>query len=138
VIDRCLAPHGRGLLHFIGHTRRVQTSLWIDRYVFPGGYIPALSEMLPVFEPQKLEVVDIENLRRHYVRTLQHWLERFEKAEDRVTKMTDERFVRLWRAYLAGSIAAFRAGSNQLYQVLFTRAGGTRLPWTRDDLYARD
>ena len=137
VIDRCLAPHGRGLLHFIGHTRRMQTSLWIDRYVFPGGYTPALSEMLPVFEPQKLEVVDLENLRRHYVRTLEHWLERFEKAADRVTKMTDERFVRLWRVYLAGSIAAFRTGSNQLYQVLFARAGGTRLPWTRDDLYVR-
>jgi cyclopropane-fatty-acyl-phospholipid synthase len=135
VIDRCLTPEGRGLLHFIGHTRPIPMSPWLDRYIFPGGYMPALSEMLPVFEPQNLEVVDVENLRRHYARTLEHWMERFEKASDRIVKMYDERFVRLWRVYLAGSRAGFRTGSCQLYQVLFARAGSSCLPATRDDLY---
>jgi cyclopropane-fatty-acyl-phospholipid synthase len=135
LIDRCLAPHGRGLLHFIGHTRRIPTSPWLDRYIFPGGYMPALSEMLPVLEPRSFEVADVENLRRHYVRTLEHWLERFEKAAERIAGRYDERFVRMWRLYLACSIAAFRTGSIQLYQLLFARAGDTRLPWTRDDLY---
>jgi len=135
VIDRCLTPEGRGLLHFIGHTRPTPMSPWLDRYIFPGGYMPALSEMLPVLEPQKLEVVDVENLRRHYARTLEHWMERFEKASDRILKMYDEPFVRSWRVYLAGSRAAFRTGSCQLYQMLFARAGSSRLPATRDDLY---
>jgi cyclopropane-fatty-acyl-phospholipid synthase len=138
VMDRCLTSEGRGLLHFIGHTRPIPTSPWLDRYIFPGGYMPALSEMLPVLEPQRLEVVDVENLRRHYARTLEHWMERFEKASDRIVQMYDERFVRMWRVYLAGSRAAFRTGSCQLYQVLFTRAGSSCLPVTRDDLYTRD
>jgi cyclopropane-fatty-acyl-phospholipid synthase len=137
VIDRVLAPNGRGLLHFIGHVRAIPMNPWIERYIFPGAYIPALSEMLPVLEPRRLEVVDVENLRRHYARTLEHWLERFEKASDWVASRYDERFVRMWRLYLASSITSFRAGSCQLYQIVFARAGSTRLPWTRDDLYTR-
>ena len=136
VIDRCLTTEGRGLLHFIGHTRAIPTSLWLDRYIFPGGYMPALSEMLPVLEPRNFEVVDVENLRRHYARTLEHWLERFEKAAERIEAMYDARFVRMWRVYLASSLAAFRTGSIQLYQILFARAGGKGLPWTRQDIYA--
>jgi cyclopropane-fatty-acyl-phospholipid synthase len=138
VIDRCLTPEGRGLLHFIAHTRPMPMSPWLDRYIFPGGYMPALSEMLPVLEPQRFEVADVENLRRHYARTLEHWMERFEKASYRIVQMYDERFVRSWRVYLAGSRAAFRTGSCQLYQMLFTRAGGSCLPATRDDLYTQD
>jgi cyclopropane-fatty-acyl-phospholipid synthase len=65
-------------------------------------------------------------------------MERFEKASDRIVQRYDERFVRMWRVYLAGSRAAFRTGSAQLYQVLFARAGSSCLPTTRDDLYTRD
>jgi cyclopropane-fatty-acyl-phospholipid synthase len=137
LIGRCLEPSGRGLLHFIGHQRPIPMNPWLERYIFPGAYIPALSEMLPVLEPNGFEVADVENLRRHYARTLEHWIERFEKAASRIEAMYDARFVRMWRAYLASSIAAFRTGSSQLYQVVFTRAGDSRLPWTRADLYAR-
>jgi len=136
VIDRALERHGRGLLHFIGHAQPIPMNPWLSRYIFPGAYIPALSEVLPLFEARKLEVMDVENLRRHYARTLEHWLERFEKANDRVAALYDERFVRMWRLYLASSIAAFRTGSTQLYQILFARAGHEALPWTRHDLYA--
>ena len=110
---------------------------WLRRHIFPGAYIPALSEMLPVLEPFALEIQDVENLRRHYARTLEHWLERFEKCAAEVERSTDERFVRMWRLYLASSLASFREGSSVLYQILFTRAGQraqARLPMTRDDL----
>jgi cyclopropane-fatty-acyl-phospholipid synthase len=133
VIDRLLPAHGRGLLHFIGHARRVPISSWLEQRIFPGAYIPALSEMLPVLEPHGFAVVDVENLRRHYARTLEHWLERFDKAADRIEATYDARFVRAWRLYLASSIAAFRTGGSQLFQVLFARPGDARLPFVRSD-----
>jgi cyclopropane-fatty-acyl-phospholipid synthase len=131
VIERCLAPDGRGLLHFIGHQRPIPMNAWLEHHIFPGAYIPALSEALTVLESQPLAVVDVENLRRHYALTLEHWLERFEKAAPRVRAMADERFVRTWRLYLASSLASFRSGWCQLYQLLFARRDDTRLPWTR-------
>ena len=136
LIDRCLEREGRGLLHFIGHARRWRMNPWIERTIFPGAYIPALSEVLPLLEENGLAAVDVENLRRHYALTLEHWLARFERHADWVESRYDARFVRTWRLYLASSIAAFRTGSCQLYQVLFERAGASRLPWTRADLYA--
>jgi len=139
VVDRCLAPDGRGLLHFIGHVYPIQMSPWLNRYIFPGAYIPALSEMLPVLEPRHFEVQDVENLRRHYARTLEHWLERFEKSSEQVARRYDERFVRMWRIYLSSSIASFHEGTSTLYQVLFTRSGSRaqhRLPMSRADLHA--
>jgi cyclopropane-fatty-acyl-phospholipid synthase len=135
-IDRCLVPWGRGLLHFIGHARPWRMNPWIERTIFPGAYIPALSEALPLLEQNGLVVSDLENLRRHYARTLEHWLARFETQADWVEARYDARFVRTWRLYLASAIAAFRTGSCQLFQVLFERAAGTRLPWTRADVYA--
>jgi cyclopropane-fatty-acyl-phospholipid synthase len=136
LIDRCLERDGRGLLHFIGHARPWRMNPWIERTIFPGAYIPALSEVLPLLEQHGLAVVDVENLRRHYALTLEHWLSRFEAQTDWIEARYDARFVRTWRLYLASSIAAFRTGSCQLYQVLFERQGVSRLPWTRADLYA--
>ena len=135
VIARCLAPHGRGLLHFIAHPSPIPMNPWLERHIFPGAYIPALSEALAVLESQTFAPVDVENLRRHYVRTLEHWLERFEKAAPRVRSMLDERFERMWRLYLASSLAAFRSGSCQLYQVLFAHQDDERFPWTREWIY---
>jgi cyclopropane-fatty-acyl-phospholipid synthase len=135
VVDRCLEPHGRGLLHSIGRAQPKAMSPWLERRIFPGAYIPSLREMMEVFEPANLAVLDVENLRLHYARTLEHWLDRFEKASDRVESMFDARFVRTWRLYLASSIASFRSGNCQLYQVLFSRAGNERIPWTRAGVY---
>jgi cyclopropane-fatty-acyl-phospholipid synthase len=138
VIDRSLAPEGRGLLHFIGHTTSIPMNAWLARHIFPGAYIPALSEALTVLESRRLEVQDVENLRRHYGRTLEHWLERFEKQADQIEHMYDERFVRVWRLYLSSCLASFRSATSVLYQVLFSRSGQKAqgwLPWTRDDLY---
>ncbi|MEX2353577.1 MAG: class I SAM-dependent methyltransferase, partial [Gammaproteobacteria bacterium] len=80
-------------------------------------------------------VLDVENLRLHYARTLQHWLQRYEDNVDAVREMYDEVFVRAWRLYLSGSIAAFTAGQLQLFQVVFTRPQNNKIPWSRKHLY---
>ncbi len=127
---------GRGLLHFIGRDRPMMLNTWIRRRIFPGGHPPALSDVATrLLEPAGLSVLDVENLRLHYARTLQHWCARFEAAEDRVRTMFDEPFVRAWRLYLAGSQAAFTTGWMQLFQVVFAPSGGTALHWTRESLY---
>lgn len=137
VIDRCLSPSGRGLLHSIGRDRPMPLNAWIEHYIFPGAYPPALMEMLEVLEPGGFSVLDVENLRPHYARTLEHWLTRYERATDEVRQMFDETFVRSWRFYLACSIAGFRTGSLQLFQIAFNRAGMNDAPWTRDFLYGK-
>jgi cyclopropane-fatty-acyl-phospholipid synthase len=108
---------------------------WIERRVFPGAYPPSLMEMMQIFEPNKLSILDVENLRLHYSLTLQHWLERYEAHSDEVLALMDESFVKTWRLYLAGSIAAFNVGELQLFQVVFSRARNNQIPWSRNHLY---
>jgi cyclopropane-fatty-acyl-phospholipid synthase len=135
VIDRCLAPNGRGLIHSIGTDVVTPLNPWIERRIFPGAYPPTLRQAMTVFETANLSVLDIENLRLHYAKTLEHWLARFEAAQEEVEALFDPTFVRAWRIYLAGSLAAFRSGRLQLFQMLFQRNGDNDLPWTRADLY---
>jgi cyclopropane-fatty-acyl-phospholipid synthase len=135
VIDRCLKPEGRGLIHSIGRNRLRQMNAWIERRIFPGAHPPTLREMMDIFEPNGLSVLDVENLRLHYSRTLTAWLDRFEANLDSVRSMYDETFVRAWRLYLVGSIAAFNVGALQLFQVVFSRATNNSLPWSRMHLY---
>jgi cyclopropane-fatty-acyl-phospholipid synthase len=135
VIDRCLAERGRGLIHTIGRNRAMPMNGWIEKRIFPGAYPPSLREMMAVLEPWEFSVLDVENLRLHYARTLEHWLARFEDAAAEVRRMFDERFVRTWRLYLAGSMAGFTSGQMQLFQVLFARAQNNDIPLTRAELY---
>jgi cyclopropane-fatty-acyl-phospholipid synthase len=133
VIDRSLTDRGRGLLHFIGRNQSMPLNAWIRKRIFPGAYTPTLGEVCDaVLEPQNLSVLDVENLRLHYAKTLEHWAGRFEAETGRIARMFDETFVRAWRLYLAGSQAAFAAGSMQLFQVLFARGDSNAIPWTRD------
>lgn len=137
LMRRVLVPqHGRGLLHFIGRRSPAPLNAWIRRRIFPGAYPPTLSEVSArVFEPHRLTVLDVENLRPHYAKTLVAWRERFEAAAVDITRMFDERFVRAWRLYLAGSEASFRTGSVELFQMVFAHSDAT-VPWTRDAFYA--
>jgi cyclopropane-fatty-acyl-phospholipid synthase len=91
--------------------------------------------MAQIFEPAGFSVLDAENLRLHYAATLREWLARYEQSEDRVREMFDDRFVRAWRLYLAGSIAGFTQGSLQLFQVLFARSGTNAIPRNRAHVY---
>lgn len=137
VIGRCLAANGRGLIHSIGQNRPLPLNSWIGKRIFPGAYPPTLREMVSLLEPLRCTVLDVENLRPHYARTIEHWLQRFELNRERIAQMYDEAFVRAWRLYLTGSIAAFRAGTLQLFQVLFARDAATPRPWTRAHWYER-
>ncbi len=129
--DRCLNAAGRGLIQSIGQDHPSESSPWIERRIFPGAYPPTLREMMDIFETPGFSVLDVENLRLHYAETLRRWLGRFESSVDRVAEMFDSRFVRVWRLYLSGSIAAFSAGDLQLYQVVFARSGANDVPRTR-------
>ncbi|HSY07919.1 MAG TPA: cyclopropane-fatty-acyl-phospholipid synthase family protein [Steroidobacteraceae bacterium] len=136
VANRCLPRHGRGLIHSIGRNRPAPLHAWIERRIFPGAYPPSIAEMMRIFEPWDLSVLDVENLRLHYAMTLRHWLERYEAASGRVKSLFDEKFVRMWRLYLAGSVAAFTMGSLQLFQVVFAPRDNNEIPLTRAHLYA--
>jgi cyclopropane-fatty-acyl-phospholipid synthase len=121
-IASLLAEDGVALLHTIGRADGPgATSPWIDRYIFPGGYIPALSEIMPAVERAGLYVTDIEVWRLHYAYTLRAWRERFEARLDDVRAMFDERFCRMWRFYLAASEAAFRYGGHEVFQIQLAR-----------------
>jgi cyclopropane-fatty-acyl-phospholipid synthase len=132
VIDRALTPGGRGLLHFIGRDRSAPLNAWIRKRIFPGAYAPTLREVFQdVLEPHAFSVLDVENLRLHYAKTLEHWRRRFDASAAQVTTMFGDTFTRAWELYLAGSQAAFSTGGMQLFQILFTRGGNNAVPWTR-------
>jgi cyclopropane-fatty-acyl-phospholipid synthase len=136
LIDRCLSANGRGLIHTIGRNRRQPLDAWIERRIFPGAYPPSLGQMSSIFERREFSVLDVENIRLHYAETLRHWLARYEQSVETVRTIYDERFVRMWRMYLAGSVAAFQFGSLQLFQVLFARPMRNELPLTRAHQYS--
>ena len=111
---------------------------WIERRIFPGARPPAISQMMQIFEPNNLAVYDIENLRLHYSRTLQMWVQRYEEHIDEITEMMDEKFVKAWSLYLHGSVAAFNSGELQLFQVVFHNAESHKVPWSRHYVYGAD
>ncbi|QDZ01024.1 class I SAM-dependent methyltransferase [Nitratireductor mangrovi] len=133
--DKCatiLKPDGVMVLHSIGRSGPpAATTPFIRKHIFPGGYIPALSEVLPAIERSGLMVSDIEILRLHYADTLKHWRQRFLANRDRIRDIYDERFCRMWEFYLAGSEAGFRWQDLMVFQIQLTRKN-TTLPVTRD------
>jgi cyclopropane-fatty-acyl-phospholipid synthase len=137
VIRQSVHDDGRALIHSIGRDWARPMNPWIDRHIFPGANPPSLRQMTDIFEHSELSVLDVENLRLHYARTLEHWLERFADNVERVRDMFDEEFVRIWNLYLAGSIAAFRSGDLQLFQVVAAPTGSGDIPWHRGYLYGR-
>jgi cyclopropane-fatty-acyl-phospholipid synthase len=140
-----LKPGGLGMLHFIGHVGRYDTELFIRKHVFPGGWIPSLADALVEMERCGLEVVDVENLRRHYAPTLDVWAERFEARWPQIQALDprrfDERFHRVWRSYLVGCAEMFRSptGYTHLFQVVFSKGNTTpsSYPMSRAHVVAR-
>ena len=135
VIHRSLDDAGRGLVHFIGRNTPCPFSTWTRKRIFPGAYAPTLRQAMEILEPYDFSVLDVENLRLHYARTLEYWLSGFEKSADQVNEMYGPDLVRAWRLYLAGAIAGFRTGTLQLFQILFARTACRQIPWTRAHLY---
>jgi cyclopropane-fatty-acyl-phospholipid synthase len=127
---------GRGLLHFIGRDTPRPLNAWIRRRIFPGAYPPTLAEVTnEVLAPSGMSVLDVENLRLHYARTLAHWSHRFGRVSDHVRAAYGESFRRAWELYLAGSEASFATGSMELFQVVFAPVGAAPPFWTRAELY---
>lgn len=127
-----LKPDGVALLHSIGRMDGPGiTDPWIRKYIFPGGYAPALSEVLPVIERMGLWVTDIETLRLHYAETLKHWQMNFEAHRAEIAKLYDERFCRMWEFYLAGCEMAFRNMQQMVFQIQIAKHP-TAVPLTRD------
>ena len=127
-----LNDDGVAVLHFIGReSTPVITNPWIAKYIFPGGYTPSLSEVLPAVERARLLVTDIEVLQLHYAETLKAWRQRFLAHRDEVVRLYDQRFVRMWEFYLACSEIAFRDGDMVVFQIQMTKRKGIT-PATRD------
>ncbi len=135
VIHRVLSGNGRGLIHSIGRNKPAPLHPWITKRIFPGAYPPSLGEFMHIFEGHEFSILDVENIRLHYARTLVHWMELYDANADKVRKMFDAKFERMWRLYLAGSIAGFTTGTLQLFQVVFAMKQNNDVPWTRDFLY---
>jgi cyclopropane-fatty-acyl-phospholipid synthase len=135
VIQRSLKSDGLGLIHTIGRNSSQPVDAWAERRIFPGSFVPTLAEMMDIFEAGSFSVLDVENLRLHYARTLEHWLDRFDQHLETIRDMFDERFVRMWRLYLAASIATFESGRMQLFQVVFSNSQNNQIPRTREYIY---
>ena len=127
-----LADDGVMVLHSIGRSEGPNvTNPWISKYIFPGGYIPSLSEVLPHIEKAGLLTTDIEILRLHYAETLKAWRERFLAHREEVERIYDQRFVRMWEFYLASSEMSFREQNLMVFQVQLTKRQDV-VPMTRD------
>ena len=137
-VHRLLAPGGVALVHAIGRSDGPSTTNpWINRYIFPGGYSPALSEVFPAVERSGLIVTDVEILRLHYADTLRHWRRRFTARRAEAAALYDERFCRMFEFYLAGSELAFRHMGHMVWQMQMTR-DLRALPLTRDYIAAAE
>jgi cyclopropane-fatty-acyl-phospholipid synthase len=134
-VSQLLKKGGMGLLHTIGKDAESPGDLWVSKYIFPGYYIPNLAEIVGQMGRSGLSILDVENLRLHYARTLDHWADSYEKNVEKVRSMFDESFVRMWRLYLHACSAGFKYGSSRLYQILFSKGLTNGLPLTRKHLY---
>lgn len=130
-----LKPGGLGVLHCITNVKEEPTSAWIVKYIFPGGYIPSLSEIVREMAARDLVVYDVENIGQHYALTLDKWGENFEKNTDWVRQKYGEEFVRMWRLYLGFSAASFREEDIYVHQILFCNGKAHDYPITREWMY---
>ena len=133
VVRRCLKPDGVALIHAIGRSQGPDvTNAWLRKYIFPGGYSPALSEVLPPVERSGLIATDIEVLRLHYAQTLRLWRANLAARRDAIAALYDERFCRMFEFYLAGCELAFRLQGHMVWQLQLTQPGARTVPLTRD------
>ncbi|MBP1860665.1 cyclopropane-fatty-acyl-phospholipid synthase [Rhizobium herbae] len=133
-----LAPKGVMLLHSIGQAEKPwATNPWIEKYIFPGGYMPALSEVVPAIEKSRLMIRDIEILPMHYAHTLRAWRERFTARKDEAIRLYDERFFRMWEFYLAASETAFIYDKLMIFQIQLSHEQDA-VPYTRNYIGERE
>lgn len=134
-VDSVLNKGGLFLLHYISGLKESEGDAWIKKYIFPGGVIPTLREIISISADHKYHTLDVESLRLHYKKTLLHWARNFDDSIDEVRKMFDERFIRMWRMYLYSCAASFNNGVIDLHQILFVKGINNNLPMTREYIY---
>ncbi|MBX4267326.1 cyclopropane-fatty-acyl-phospholipid synthase family protein [Clostridium estertheticum] len=132
IVNDLLNDKGLSLLHCITAVNEGGNNTWIDKYIFPGGHVPAIKNIITDIADLELELIDVESLRRHYGKTLEHWAENFESVLPIVEKTKDETFIRMWRLYLNSCAASFNCGNINLHQILFAKGVNNDLPLTRD------
>lgn len=130
-VRNVMKPGGLFLLHFISGLKEHPGDPWIKKYIFPGGVIPSLREILTCAAERNFHTIDVENLRQHYNRTLLCWVKNFHEHADEVRKIFDERFIRMWDLYLSACAATFHNGIIDLHQILFTNGINNNLPLVR-------
>lgn len=130
-VDAVLKPGGLFLLHYISALEENPGDAWIKKYIFPGGTIPSLREIIQLLPDYRFYTLDVESLRRHYNKTLLCWNKNFQEHRDEVVDMFGERFARMWELYLCACAATFMNGIIDLHQILFTNDVNNELPMTR-------
>jgi cyclopropane-fatty-acyl-phospholipid synthase len=132
IVNNLLKDKGLSLLHCITSVNEGGNNTWIDKYIFPGGHVPAIKNIITNIAELELELIDIESLRRHYGKTLEHWAVNFENVLPIVEKTKDDTFIRMWRLYLNSCAASFNCGNINVHQILFAKGVNNDLPLTRD------
>jgi cyclopropane-fatty-acyl-phospholipid synthase len=123
------------MVHCITGKNENGVNAWIDKYIFPGGYIPSVKQLVSDITEKNFYLIDMESLRIHYAMTLEHWARNFENEISEIEKMKDEHFIRMWRLYLNSCAASFKCGNIDIHQFLFTKGVNNQLPLTRNYMY---
>jgi len=134
-VNSLLKPGGVSVAHFISQQKELPVDAWIDKYIFPGGYLPSVREITALLPNYNFRLIDYENLRPHYALTLHEWRKRFNKHQTWVEKKFDKKFYRMWDFWLASSEGSFKYGSIDLSHFVFTKGMTNDLPLTREDWY---
>lgn len=137
VVNHTLKDGGISVLHSITHQKESPSDAWVDKYIFPGGYIPSVREITSLMADNNFYIFDYENIGQHYALTIEHWWKNFEQHKDQVIQMYDERFYRMWRLYLISAMLAFKTGSAHLSQWTYKKGRDPAWPLTRDYLYKK-
>lgn len=133
--DKMLNKGGLSLLHTITHLEEQPSNPWLEKYIFPWGYIPSLREIVWELPKNRFHLLDVEDIGFHYSLTAEQWYDNYEEVTDEVREMFDEKFVRMWRLFLAGVVATFRYADTSVHQLLFSKGKNIDLPLTRDYMY---
>jgi cyclopropane-fatty-acyl-phospholipid synthase len=134
-VNKLLNKEGLSLLHCITNTSDDGVNSWINKYIFPGGYVPSIQELISNMSDLDFNIIDVENLRLHYAKTLECWYDNFQQALPEIEKNKDETFIRMWELYLNSCAASFKSGNINLHQFLFSKGVNNNIPWTREYMY---
>ena len=134
-VDHLLQPGGLALVHSITKMLEGPVNTWMEKHIFPGGYIPSLRELIWLLPEYDFHLLDAESLRIHYAMTLDRWAENYERNIEQVFRERGDRFARMWRLYLRSCAESFRSSGLDIHQILFSKGLNNHLPLTREHLY---